>query len=235
MLAETGLVGLLLLLAMPIAAAWAVARGWRALPPPARRPASALLATAAVMLGQSTVDWLWQIPAMAGLGLDLPRARRRDRDRARDRAGAGAARLPCADRSRVAVPALAALLVAAIYLSDLNVRLARDDRTSSPQEQLDTARTAERLNPLALPPRYLQAGALETLGRRAAARRELLAALDREPKNFVTMALLGDLEVRAGRPGRARAWYRRALEAQPDRRRAAPARPAAGLMCGRSS
>ena len=35
-LAETGLVGLLLLLAMPIAAVVAVARGWRALPRAAR-------------------------------------------------------------------------------------------------------------------------------------------------------------------------------------------------------
>ena len=79
----------------------------------------------------------------------------------------------------------------------------------------DFARTAERLNPLALPPRYLQAGALETLGRREDARRELLDALDREPQNFVTMALLGDLEVRAGHPRRARAWYRRALALNP--------------------
>ena len=47
------------------------------------------------------------------------------------------------------------------------------------------------------------------------ARRELLAALEREPQNFVTLALLGDLEVRAGRPGRARAWYRRALALNP--------------------
>jgi O-antigen ligase len=213
-LAETGLVGLLLLLAMPLAAAWAVARGWRALPPEARRPASALLATAAVMLGQATVDWLWQIPAMAGLGLVClslgvaivlaPET-------------AGAPLRPWLPWRilAIAVPALAALLVAAIYLSDLNVRLARDDRTSSPREQLATARTAERLNPLALPPRYLQAGALETLGQRAGARRELLAALDREPQNFVTMALLGDLEVRAGHPRRARAWYRRALALNP--------------------
>ena len=106
-------------------------------------------------------------------------------------------------------------LIGAIYLSDLDVRLARADQASSPQAQLESARSAERLNPLALPPRYLQASALESLGRRPAARRELLAALDREPKNFVTMALLGDLETRAGRPNRARAWYRRALALNP--------------------
>ena len=144
----------------------AVARGWRALPPQARRPASALLATAAVMLGQSTVDWLWQIPAMAGLGLICLALGVAVVERAGDRARRSRDR-GCRWRiAGVAVPGLAALLVGAIYLSDLNVRLARDDRTSSPQSQLDTARTAERLNPLALPPRYLQAGALESLGRR---------------------------------------------------------------------
>ncbi len=213
-LAETGLVGLLLLLAIPIAAIVAVARGWRALPRAARRPASALLATAAVMLGQASVDWLWQIPAMAGLGL-ICLALGVAIVTAPETAPAPVkARLPLRILG-IAVPGLAALLVAAIYLSDLDVRLARADRTSTPQQQLETARTAQKLNPLALPPRYLQAGALESLGRRPAARRELLAALDREPDNFVTMALIGDLEVRAGRPRRARAWYRRALALNP--------------------
>jgi tetratricopeptide (TPR) repeat protein len=115
----------------------------------------------------------------------------------------------------VLVPLLVGLLIAAIYLADLDVRLARSDAASSPQSQLDAARSAERLNPFALPPHYLQASALESLGHRPAARRELLAALDREPKNFVTMALLGDLETRAGRPRVARGWYRRALALNP--------------------
>ena len=213
-LAETGLVGLLLLLALPFAAVVAVARGWRALPPAARRPASALLAAAAVLLGQSTVDWLWQIPAMAGLGLTCLALGVAVASAPEVADAPPRGRLPL----RVAgilVPLLAALLIGAIYLSDLNVRLARADKTSSPQSQLDSARSAERLNPFALAPRYLQASALESLGRRPAARSELLAALDREPRNFVTMALLGDLEVRAGRPQAARAWYRRALALNP--------------------
>ena len=131
MLAETGLVGLALLLALPFAAVVAVARGWRALPPAARRPASALLAAAAVLLGQSTVDWLWQIPAMAGLGLTCL---------ALGVAVAGApevadppprGRLPLRVAG-VVVPLLAALLIGAIYLSDLNARLARADRDELP-------------------------------------------------------------------------------------------------------
>jgi hypothetical protein len=213
-LAETGLIGLLLLLALPVAAVVAVARGWPELPPESRRHASALLAGAAVLLGQATVDWLWQIPAMAGLGLtclalgvavvSTPET------------AAAPARAPVPLRVLgIVVPLLAALVVGAIYLSDLDVRVARADQARSPQAVLDSARSAERLNPLALPPRYLQASALESLGRRADARRELVDALDREPGNFVTMALLGDLEVRADRPAVARRWYRRALALNP--------------------
>ena len=47
------------------------------------------------------------------------------------------------------------------------------------------------------------------------ARRELLAALEREPRNFVTLGLLGDLEFRAGHREAARRWYRRALALNP--------------------
>jgi tetratricopeptide (TPR) repeat protein len=213
-LAELGLVGLLLLLALPVAALLAVLRGWRALAPEARRPASALLAAAAVLLGQSTVDWLWEIPAMAGLGLTCLALGVAVVSAPAKAEALSKARLPLRVAG-VLVPFLAALLIGAIYLSDLNVRLARADRTRSAQTQLDTARTAERLNPFALPPRYLQASALESLGRRAAARRKLLGALDREPDNFVTLALIGDLETRAGRPKAARRWYRRALALNP--------------------
>jgi hypothetical protein len=213
-LAETGLVGLLLLLALPVAAAVALARGWEGLAPEARRPASALLASAAVLLGQATVDWLWQIPAMAGLGLTCL-ALGVAVVSAPENAGPPARRRVPVRIAGAIVPLLAAALIGAIYLSDLDVRLARAEGTGSPQAQLEAARSAERLNPFALPPRYLQASALESLERRPAARRELLAALEREPENFVTMALLGDLETRAGRPRVARTWYRRALALNP--------------------
>jgi tetratricopeptide (TPR) repeat protein len=113
------------------------------------------------------------------------------------------------------LPALAAVVIALTYLSDVYVRTARADTAASASERLATARTAERLNPLAVAPHYLQAGALEQLGRRAEARRELLAVLDLEPESFVALGLLGDLETRAGNRGEAREWYRRALYLNP--------------------
>jgi hypothetical protein len=213
-LAETGLVGLLALLAIPFAGGVALVRAWPAAGAPARRTASALAAAAAVLFGQATVDWLWLLPGLTGLGLvclglavaavALPEP--------------GAAQ-PAPRRlwqlPAVALPVVASLLVGALYFSDLEVREARAARGVSAATQLGRARDARRLDPVALPPRYLEAGALESLGRRNAARNVLFGALHLEPTSFVTMALLGDLELRAGHPRRAQTWYRRALARNP--------------------
>jgi Tfp pilus assembly protein PilF len=61
----------------------------------------------------------------------------------------------------------------------------------------------------------LQAGAHEDLGRPAAARANLRDALQLEPDNFVTYALLGDLETRTGRLARAKRFYSRAADLNP--------------------
>jgi predicted Zn-dependent protease len=85
----------------------------------------------------------------------------------------------------------------------------------SPQEQLDAAERAEGLNPLSVTPLYLQASALETMGEPDQAREALDEALREEPESFVTLALLVDLEVRAGDLRAARARYSRASELNP--------------------
>ena len=115
----------------------------------------------------------------------------------------------------VVVPLLAAVLVSRSTSPTSTRRSARAQRGVSPAEQLADARNAQRLNPYELAPRYLEAGALEEDGKRAAARAELLDALELEPENFVTMALLGDLETRAGRPRGRADWYERALARNP--------------------
>jgi hypothetical protein len=211
-IAETGLVGLLLLGGACVAAVVALIRGWRRATLPERRWSSAMIAAAAVLLSQSTVDWLWQIPGLTGLGfmclgigvaiVAVPRA------------GEGPAPRPRAWQAIRLVPALSAVLVGALFLSYTYVRSARAPDEPS-RDRLELAQTAERLDPWALEPRYLQAGALEELGRRGEARRVLLEALDIAPSDFSTMALLGDLETRAGHPAAARGWYRRALPRNP--------------------
>jgi O-antigen ligase/polysaccharide polymerase Wzy-like membrane protein len=208
-LAENGLVGALLLSGFLAAATVALASGWRSATATERRWASGLAAAGAAFVGQAFLDWVWLIPGVAGLGLvclatavaivSLPRAACPARGR-----GARAAR---------AVPVLAAVVVALLYVSDLHVRSAR--AATVPAGRLSDARTAARLNPFSPVPLHLQAGALEALGRRDDARAALLEALDVEPRSFATMALLGDLETRAGDDAAARAWYRRALALNP--------------------
>jgi hypothetical protein len=175
--------------------------------------ASALLAGAAVGAGQTIVDWTWLVPGvvgtcfmLAGLALAALRA---------DEPGP-VPRLPVP--ARVASAAgLAALVVLAgtLYLGDVFVRKARAADAPRAAERLDAARTAEKLLPWSAAPLYLQASAHEDLGQRRAARADLADAVQLEPKNFVNYVLLGDLEVRAGRPARARALYRRALRLNP--------------------
>ena len=80
---------------------------------------------------------------------------------------------------------------------------------------LSEGRAAERVDPWSVVPHYLQAGALEDLGRPGAAREELLQALDLEPRNAATLGLLGDFEARASQKAAAVGWYRRALALDP--------------------
>jgi tetratricopeptide (TPR) repeat protein len=209
---ELGVVGLLLLGAVFVASALALARAWRTTSPDQRRWASGLAAGGAALVAESAVDWLWLIPGLMGLGIvmlatavavvsvplgDVPPRPRRGWTLAR------------------ALPLLAVVMIALIYLSDTYVRTARAEITAPAADRLAAARMAERLNPLDPAPRFLQAGALEEGGRVGDAKRELLGVLDIEPQSFVALGLLGDLETRAGHRAQAREWYRRALYLNP--------------------
>jgi hypothetical protein len=212
-IAELGAVGVLLILLFLGALCAAIAGLWRRAGPEGRWWASALLAAGAVGLGQSTVDWIWLVPGvvgtcflLAGLGLAALRPNRPEPGR---RLGLG---------SRAAFGAgfaLLILLTVTLYMGDVSIRQARTTSAAKPAERLDAAETAEKLLPWSTIPLYLKAGAHEDLGQRAAARDDLREAIDLEPKNFVNYALLGDLEVRAGRDRSARALYRRALALNP--------------------
>jgi O-antigen ligase len=218
LLSETGLVGFSLFAAWLIAAGLAVARGARRAPPGARAWIAGLAAAAATVLAQSAVDWLWLLPglfALAALALGVA-AGAGEEDALEEAAALDEPGHFSPGRIAVATGLGVALLATALlFLSDLYQRKARVEAQTSPQAALDSARTAESLNPLSVTPLYLQASALETQGDRQAAREALLEALDQEPGNFVTFGLLGDLETRAGDANRARLYYRRALRLNP--------------------
>ncbi len=213
-LAETGLVGVLLFGAFLITLAVAFTIRFRRADARARWWASGLVAGGVVVLVQASVDWLWLIPGTIALGLlafGLSLVLLRPLGPASPRRPT-----PVAGRATAAVAlGLLALLTGSLYLGDFFVRKARSTGPDAPQERLDAARSAGRLNPWGIQPLYLQAGALEDLGRQDDARRRLRDALQRERHNFVTFGLLGDLEARAGNASRARRYYRRALELNP--------------------
>jgi hypothetical protein len=221
LLAETGIVGFLLFTGVIVTLCIGVARSAKEAPPNDRRIIAGLAAGGAVVVGQSLTDWLWLIPTVTGLGLlslalaAVPRGRAEDRP--------APLQLPWVrDRARLAARyGIAALLLAAaisvifLYLGDLYIRKARDEQGKSASAQLSAAQTAADFNPVSVIPLYLQASALEAEGNRDEARAALQDALDREPKNFVTLTLLGDFEVRAAQFATAADYYERASDLNP--------------------
>lgn len=209
LLAETGLIGAGLFALWLGAIGVAIARRARFAAEGERTWIAAMAAAGTVVLAQATVDWLWLIPALFGLGVLALGLAARDEDEV------GPAMSPASRGVAALALALAIVSVGALFLSGLYVRKARREALVSPPAALSSARTAERLNPVSVTPLYLQAAALETEGRRGAARRALLEALELERENFVTLGLLGDLEVRDGDEVSAHEYYRRALALNP--------------------
>jgi tetratricopeptide (TPR) repeat protein len=109
----------------------------------------------------------------------------------------------------------AAVSVVLLFLSDFYIREARDEQGKSASKQLSAAQTAADLDPVSVIPLYLQASALEAEGERSHARDVLQDALSKEPNNFVTLTLLGDLQVRDGEFDDAAGYYKKASDLNP--------------------
>ncbi len=216
LLSENGLVGVLLFATYLGGIVATVSRGWRSLGRPARLHALGPLAAGAVLLGQSTVDWIWLIPGLTAIGvlaLSLGAAQV---------AAANPAQPPIQGGSRRRIGRTAAgvgLLACAVGVLALFASNAYTDRArsavSDPRAELSAAQTASSLNPWSVTPHYLEASAYETMGDRGAAYAQLRKALELEPENSSTLGVLGDLEARAGKLASARAYYRRALALNP--------------------
>lgn len=212
LLGDLGLIGFGLFLVFLTAITVAIVRGWARAPIPARQLTTGLAAAAAVALAQSFVDWTWLIPGVTAIAFFALGVGTRLVDQ------------PPAESRRPSLPwraltaaglAAAAVSVLLAILGDFELRRARAAADRSTDTQLSAARAAQKLNPLAVQPRWLEASALESRGDVAGARRRLEDALADEPKSFTTMAVLGDLEARAGNRREALRWYERALELNP--------------------
>jgi hypothetical protein len=233
-LAETGVVGLALLVgALGLLLAAAV-RGIRALPDGTERQAGAALAAVAVAWAlHGLVEWHWDlpgvtVPVMAALGLlaATPGSSRRKRTAAESFEDPEAAQRTAP--RRVAAVALASLALSLVAISSILPGWAdgkaeaaqelADDPRATPRELLDAAAQADlatRLNPAATRPRFVAAAIAQRRGRALEAREQLLEAVDRQPQDAGAWRRLARLAVDlADMDGAVRA-SRRALALDP--------------------
>jgi tetratricopeptide (TPR) repeat protein len=112
------------------------------------------------------------------------------------------------------------LAITAISLNRQGLSVYFRDRAQSslatdPAEALKQIDRSLRVDPSSVDSYYLKAAALARFSEADAARRALLEAARREPANFVTYALLGDLAVRTRHYGEADKLYRHSLALNP--------------------
>jgi hypothetical protein len=218
-LGQTGMVGVVLLTAF-LAAAFAGIRSTDALRGP---PAVAALIAATAWLAQASLDWLWEMPAVAapamaslglvaGLGMAPREASRRAWRPGRALAVTG---LAGAAAASLALPALAARQIERAV-----PRFAAD-----PVAALHGLQRARELNRLSDRPDVIAGALTSQAGDLPAARRALRRALARDAGDWHTRAQLGVLELEAGRRGPA-------LAQLADAQRLNPLEPAIALAAG---
>lgn len=214
-LGETGLVGALLIASfVALVFLGAVGRALAARgDPTAVTVGVAATGTFVVWLAQTSVDWLHLIPGITGIALGaaavllIP-------DRGPGEGDGRLLPLP-AGLALVALCVVAMVLVgrptlAQHYLGEAQAELDRD-----PAAALASAERSLSLNPEAVQGYYAKAAALARANLYRQSKSALREAIEREPHNFVSWALLGDLELRRGDYRRAMSAYGQASGLNP--------------------
>jgi tetratricopeptide (TPR) repeat protein len=210
-LAETGLIGALLFAGAVVAAALAVRRTLARVGVDERPATLALAIGLAVYLAHSLVDWDWDflavsVPAFAVLGVLL-----------------GAGRETVRAHSPLLMPAAAGLLLLG-GLYSLFAPWAAERRVSTAyaalaegdaREARSAASAAHGLNPLSIEPLVVRATAEILLGRSAAARADLVRAVELQPVNPDAWYELGLFELEQGREEDAERYFERSRELDP--------------------
>jgi UDP-GlcNAc:undecaprenyl-phosphate/decaprenyl-phosphate GlcNAc-1-phosphate transferase len=214
-LGELGLVGGLLLAVFVLAIAAGFIRRAREARDDLQVRGLAVAAggTFVVWFVHTSVDWLHLIPGITGIALCsaavLVGPWRRQRTGGSDRG-----RVAIVTVCGIAVLA-GAVLVGRAALADRYVNDGRDVLNSDPAAAIDKARDSLDLNDEDLDAYYLESAAWARLGNYRRARDALAEATRREPHDFVTWALLGDLSTRRGDHRQALRDYRRAAALNP--------------------
>jgi O-antigen ligase len=161
-------------------------------------------------LAHTSFDWLHLVPGVTGLALVAAAVLVGPR---------GAGRLGAPHAVAVALAALlvvvGALTLGRSTLAEHHRAQAREALPEDPERALDRARDALRLDDETLRGWYLGAAAQARLGDYRGAVATLREAAAREPHDFLTYALLGDLATRRGERAAARRWYGRASALNP--------------------
>ena len=206
-LAETGLVGFLLLgagLILPLVRVARVRKELRDF------TAVALGGTAAFFVLHGSFEWLFLIPAVA-----VPAAVALGACAAAG--GAPEIRLaPGRQRTALAVGALVAAVAAVpVYLSTTLTARAENQAATSTARALGTLSLATRLNQWAVQPFIVRAALLESAGNYAGASKAAEDAIRREPQNWAAWLALADARRAAGNARAASAARRRASMLNP--------------------
>jgi UDP-GlcNAc:undecaprenyl-phosphate GlcNAc-1-phosphate transferase len=221
-LSELGLVGALMLAVFVAAVTAGTARLARVARSSASARFLAVAATGAVVawLVHTSVDWIHLLPGVTGVALAFTAVLLMPRQPPgrTEVASAGTRRLHARFASALIVAV--ALAVAGVSLSRQGLsehfRLsAQRALAERPADALRDADRSLRLDPEAVSSYYVKAAALARFNQPTAARRALTSAAEREPHDFVTWALLGDLAVRTGDLSGARSAYGRAIKLNP--------------------
>ncbi|MDQ3648289.1 MAG: O-antigen ligase family protein [Actinomycetota bacterium] len=165
-------------------------------------------------LVHTSVDWLHLIPGVTGFALCGAAVLLGPWKRERGDAGRSRKRIVT-----VAVCGLLVLFGAALVgraaLAAKHRSEAQELVRSDPRRALNKAADSLRLNDEAVGTYHAQAAAYARLGQYGPARASLVEATRREPGDFVTWALLGDLAARRGDLRQAGSDYRRAAQLNP--------------------
>ena len=209
-LAETGFVGLALLVALlGWLAVVAVRRSVRAAPG-LRLWIAAAAGGLAAFLTAAALEWVWEMAAIAVVALLLGAVIVAGRDDGAPRdpgaddparaADAGAPRGGLAGRAVLALLAVAGLVAVVVPMA--GALATRDSRQAAADGRLTAAlqdsRTAERLQPYAATPRLQRALVLEEAGSLDAAASAARAATVEEPTNWRTWLVLARIDARRG-------------------------------------
>ncbi len=223
-LSELGLVGALLLAGLLFAIGWGILRMRSAAVGSPLARALTVGATGAVIawLTQTSVDWMHLLPGLTAIAIAAIAVLVRVHSTHGHSPQSGFAEALASRPSRaVALSAiLATLVVAGASLSrqglaDIYRTRAQRELNVHPASALTDADRSLDIDSDAMETYYVKAAALAHFDQAAAAESTLGEALAREPDNFVTWALLGDIAVRERRLTVAKRDYSRAHQLNP--------------------